>query len=43
MPDKLCTLGMDLTSENEKVLQVPCRELKASQLPEKSEFIAIIS
>lgn len=43
MPDKLCTLGMDLTADSEKVIQVPCRELKAKSLPDKSEFILIVS
>jgi len=42
LPDYSCLIGMDLTSENEKIIETPLRSLDPKALPEKSEFILIL-
>jgi 16S rRNA (cytidine1402-2'-O)-methyltransferase len=43
MPEKNCILGMDLTAPTEKIITGRCSELAINKLPEKSEFILILS
>lgn len=43
LPNKKVTLGMDFTTDNEKVIQSLARDLSLSSLPDKTEFILILS
>jgi 16S rRNA (cytidine1402-2'-O)-methyltransferase len=42
LPDYKCLLGLDLTAENERIIDTPLRNLDLAGLPEKAEFILII-